>query len=64
MAETVPDVEYIGVSKLRLLNKRAVREARRPMVVLGPNTEPLAVIIPYKQYMVMQALCLMSQVGH
>ena len=54
-----PDVEQVCITKLRLLNKKALREMRRPMILQTegkkPFTmEPLAVVVRYDVYLEMQ----------
>jgi hypothetical protein len=62
-----PQVEYISVSKIRNLQRKALRELRNPLAVLAPGgTQPLAVIIPFHLYMFMQTTIMnssMSNVG-
>lgn len=50
-----PSLEYIGTTKLRLLNKKALGQLRRPIVVQDQKTsKPLAVIIRYEHYLQVQ----------
>lgn len=45
--------QYIGVSALRQLNARSLRNLQDTLVVMASN-KPLAVIVPYGRYMAMQ----------
>jgi hypothetical protein len=54
-----PSLEYIGTSKLRLLNRKSVRALRRPIVIQDQKSNtPLAVIIKYDRYIQMQRILL------
>lgn len=48
-----PNVEHVGVSKLRKLNSRELRKITKAMV-LQENDTPLAVLLNYKQFLIMQ----------
>ena len=51
-------LEYIGVRAIRTLTIEALRDLKRPLVVMplreNVTFEPLAVIISYEQYLAMQ----------
>jgi PHD/YefM family antitoxin component YafN of YafNO toxin-antitoxin module len=57
MVEGVPYIDTtitdIGVSQLRKLNATDLREAKKTLVVRD-NNEPLAVVLKYEQFLVMQ----------
>ncbi len=54
-----PNLEYIGTSKLRLLNAKALRQLRRPIVVQDQITnKPLVVIVKYEHYLQVQRILL------
>ncbi len=48
-----PNVEHVGVSKLRKLNSKELRLIKKVMV-LQDNDEPLAVLVKYEQFLIMQ----------
>lgn len=48
-----PNVEHVGVSKLRELNAKALRESDKALVIQDNNT-PLAVLLTYDQFQLMQ----------
>jgi hypothetical protein len=52
-----PSVEIVCVSKLRQLGGTALAELQKPIVVTRPNSnEPMAVIIQYDAYLLMQKI--------
>lgn len=56
-----PDAEHVCLSKMRFLNKKALREMRRPMIFEAEGTkplsmQPLAVLIRYDVYLEMQKI--------
>jgi hypothetical protein len=48
-----PNVEYVGVSKLRSLNGSNLGEIQK-MLVIQDNDKPLAVMMSYTQYLAVQ----------
>ena len=48
-----PNVEYVGVSKLRSFNGSNLGEIRK-MLVIQDNDKPLAVMMSYTQYLAVQ----------
>lgn len=48
-----PNVEHVGVSKLRQLNATNIRNFKKMMVVQDNDT-PLLVLLNYEQYLIMQ----------
>ena len=48
-----PNVEHVGVSKLRTLNAKTLRETDKALVIQDNNT-PLAVLLTYDQFQLMQ----------
>lgn len=48
-----PDVKHVGVSRLRQLNSRRLRDLKETLVIQD-NDEPLAVLLRYEQFLVMQ----------
>ena len=48
-----PNVEYVGVSKLRTFNGSNLGELQK-MLVIQDNDRPLAVMMSYGQYLVVQ----------
>lgn len=53
-------IEHVGIRKLRYLNKQALRDLRSVIVLQGTGDQPLAVIVPYGQYMAAQKIILDS----
>ncbi|HLK21152.1 MAG TPA: hypothetical protein VKT81_19510 [Bryobacteraceae bacterium] len=49
-----PNVEHVGVSKLRTLNATTLRQFEKAMVIQDNDT-PLAVLLTYDQFLTMQA---------
>jgi hypothetical protein len=49
-----PDVKYVGVSKLRDLNATKLRDAQDTTYVLQENDQPLAVLLSYDRYLLIQ----------
>ena len=48
-----PNVEHVGVSKLRSLNASNLREIKKTMVIQDNDT-PLAVVLKYEEFLVIQ----------
>ena len=48
-----PRVEYVGASKLRSLNTGNLGKLKK-MLVIQDNDTPLAVLLNYEQYLIMQ----------
>ena len=48
-----PDVEHVGVSRLRKLNATNLRQASKTLVIQDKDT-PLAVLLAYEQFLCMQ----------
>ncbi|MDA1315878.1 MAG: hypothetical protein O2968_21350 [Acidobacteria bacterium] len=48
-----PDVEHVGVSRLRKLNATNLRHERKALVIQDNDT-PLAVLLSYEQFLSMQ----------
>jgi predicted transposase YdaD len=48
-----PDVEHVGVSKLRMLNATTLRNFDKTLVIQDNDT-PLAVLLTYDQFLLMQ----------
>ena len=48
-----PNVEHVGVSRLRRLNATNLRKFQKTLVIQD-NDEPLAVLLTYEQFLVMQ----------
>lgn len=48
-----PNVQYVGVSKLRTLNATNLSELNRTLVIQD-NDQPLAVVLSYEQFLEMQ----------
>lgn len=45
------EIDYVGVAKLRRrMSAEDLRKLRRPMMVIGPKDEPLALVITIRQY--------------
>jgi len=51
-----PGVTYMGTSNLRTLNRSSLMSMKGPKIVLDPSNQPMAVIVPYDQYMRMQEI--------
>jgi hypothetical protein len=49
-----PDVKYVGVSKLRELNATKLRDSQETTYVLQENDQPLAVLLSYERYLIIQ----------
>ena len=49
-----PDVKYVGVSKLRDLNATKLKDDQGTTYVLQDNDQPLAVLLSYERYLVIQ----------
>lgn len=48
-----PNVQYVGVSKLRTLNASNLNELDKTLVIQD-NDRPLAVVLSYEQFLAMQ----------
>lgn len=48
-----PNVEHVGVSRLRTLNASTLRSFEKTLVIQDNNT-PLAVLLTYDQFLLMQ----------
>ena len=48
-----PNVEHVGVSRLRKLNATNLRESQKTLVIQD-NDKPLAVLLGYEQFLHMQ----------
>lgn len=48
-----PNVEHVGVSKLRKLNATILRESGKTLVI-QENDKPLAVLLSYEKFLCMQ----------
>lgn len=46
-------VDHVGITKLRELNAKGLRDMNK-LLVLQDNNQPLAVLVKYEQYLVMQ----------
>ena len=49
-----PNVQFVGVSKLRALNATNLNNLDKTLVVQDANDKPLAVILRYEQFLEMQ----------
>jgi hypothetical protein len=49
-----PDVKYVGVSKLRDLNASKLKDDQETTYVLQDNDQPLAVLLSYERYLIIQ----------
>lgn len=49
-----PAVKYVGVSKLRDLNASKLKDDRETTYVLQENDQPLAVLLSYERYLMIQ----------
>lgn len=49
-----PDVKYVGVSKLRDLNATKLKDDQGTTYVLQENDQPLAVLLSYERYLIIQ----------
>lgn len=58
------DAEYVGVSKLRVLDRNALKGLRTTLIIIGPEDDGgLAVILPYEEYLRLLRV-FMSNAGH
>jgi hypothetical protein len=48
-----PNVQHVGVSKLRSLNATQLREIDKTLVI-QENDQPLAVLLKYEEFLIMQ----------
>jgi PHD/YefM family antitoxin component YafN of YafNO toxin-antitoxin module len=49
-----PNVKHVGVSKLRELNATKLRENDQTTLVIQDNDNPLAVLLSYERYLIIQ----------
>jgi hypothetical protein len=49
-----PNVQHVGISRLRALNVTQLRELDKTLVIQD-NDKPLAVLIKYEHFLAMQA---------
>jgi hypothetical protein len=49
-----PDVKYVGVSKLREMNATKLKDSQTTTYVLQDNDQPLAVLLSYERYLIIQ----------
>lgn len=49
-----PRVKHVGVSKLRELNATKLAEQNDETLVIQDNDKPLAVLVSYEQFLIMQ----------
>jgi hypothetical protein len=49
-----PNVQYVGVSKLRSLNATNLQSLDAKPIVVQENNQPIAVIVGFEQYLEMQ----------
>ena len=49
-----PSVKHVGVSKLRELNATKLKEAKDETLVIQDNDTPVAVLLSYEKFMIMQ----------
>ena len=49
-----PNVKHVGVSKLRDLNATRLREDQETTLVIQDNDQPLAVLLSYEKYLIIQ----------
>ena len=49
-----PGVKYVGVSKLRDLNATKLKDDQDTTYVLQENDQPLAVLLSYERYLIIQ----------
>jgi PHD/YefM family antitoxin component YafN of YafNO toxin-antitoxin module len=49
-----PDVKHVGVSKLRDLNATKLKDDQGTIYVLQDNDQPLAVLLSYERYLIIQ----------
>lgn len=50
-----PNVEHVGVSRLRRLNATRLRQHQK-VTVVQDNDEPIAVLVAYKKYLEVQGM--------
>ena len=48
-----PNVEHVGISRLRTLNSAELRQLKKTLV-FQDNDSPLAVLLGYEQFLIMQ----------
>lgn len=48
-----PKVQYVGISRLRSLNSSQLREITKTLVI-QENDQPLAVLLKYEEFLIMQ----------
>ena len=49
-----PNVQYVGVSKLRNLNATSLQNLDAKTIVVQENNQPIAVIVSFEQFLEMQ----------
>ena len=49
-----PNVQYVGVSKLRTLNATNLNKLDKTLVIQDNEAKPLAVVLSYEQFMAIQ----------
>jgi PHD/YefM family antitoxin component YafN of YafNO toxin-antitoxin module len=58
-----PSVKFVGVSKLRDLNAAKLRSNNETTYVLQDNDQPVAVLLSYDMYLLMQQQLLQGRVN-
>lgn len=56
-----PRTKYVGTSALRTLNTKSITNMSETMVLQDAGDTPIAVIVPYAQYLKMQEAYFASQ---
>ena len=49
-----PNVEHVGVSRLRQLDAKELRKIDKKALVIREHDSPLAVLLSYEQYLIIQ----------
>src|SRR5262249_37638453 len=49
-----PTVKHVGVSKLRELNEAKLKENEETLIIQGSNDAPIAVLLSYEQFLIIQ----------
>jgi PHD/YefM family antitoxin component YafN of YafNO toxin-antitoxin module len=59
-----PNVQHVGVSRLRTLNATQLREITKTLVI-QENDQPLAVLLKYEEFLTMQKqlMCVMDTIS-